>query len=151
MTSEAISAGKGRFRAMSETASRPPGFTMRAISRNAAGLSGTRFRTQFEMTQSAEASASGMRSMRARWNATLVTPAFSAFLRARSIISRVMSMPMALPKGPTFRAARNTSRPPPEPRSTTTSPGRRLAVAVGLPHERPMLASAGMLASSSAE
>jgi hypothetical protein len=37
----------------------------------------------------------------------------------------VMSMPMARPSGPTIFAARNTSSPPPEPRSTTTSPGLR--------------------------
>ena len=89
--------------------------------------------------------------MVARWNSTFVRPALAAFLRARSIISGVMSMPMALPVGPTFRAARNTSSPPPLPRSTTISPARRLAVAVGLPQDRPMLASAGIEASSSGE
>ena len=64
-------------------------------------------------------------------------------------ISVVMSMPMAFPFAPTFDAARKTSSPPPHPRSTTTSPGRRFAVAVGLPHDRPMLACDGMEASSS--
>ena len=62
-----------------------------------------------------------------------------------------MSMPMARPVGPTRFAARNTSSPPPEPKSTTTSPGFKLAVAVGFPQERPMFASAGMEPSSSAE
>ncbi len=35
-----------------------------------------------------------------------------------------MSIPIARPSGPTILAARNTSRPPPDPRSTTTSPRR---------------------------
>jgi hypothetical protein len=109
--------------------------------------------TQLLITQSAEASGSGSRSMVAWWNSTLVngrpSPPRAALRRARSTMSGVMSMPMALPAGPTFTAARKTSRPPPQPRSTTTSPGRRLAVAVGLPHDRPMLASSGMDASSS--
>ena len=52
-----------RFSAMSLTATRPPGFRTRAISRNTAGLSGARLRTQFEMTQSTEASGSGIWSM----------------------------------------------------------------------------------------
>src|SRR5688572_26574828 len=60
-----------------------------------------------------------------------------------------MSMPMARPVGPTFAAARNTSKPPPEPKSTTVSPSRKFARAVGLPHDKPMLASAGIDASSS--
>ena len=64
---------------------------------------------------------------------------------------RLMSMPIALPAGPTLGAASNTSSPPPQPRSTTTSPGRRFAVAMGLPHDNPMLASAGIDANSSAE
>src|SRR5689334_13180074 len=62
-----------------------------------------------------------------------------------------MSMPIDFPVGPTLSAARNTSRPPPHPRSTTVSPGRRVANAVGLPHESPILASAGMDANSSGE
>ena len=134
---------------MSLTATRPPGLSTRNISRKTAGLSGARLMTQLEMTQSTEASGSGIDSMRARWNSTLVTPALTALAFARSIISGVMSMPMALPVGPTFLAASSTSRPPPQPRSTTTSPGFRWAVAVGLPHDRPMFASAGSAASSS--
>ena len=134
---------------MSLTASRPPGFRTLAISRKTAGLSGARLITQLEITQSTEASGSGSLSIVARWNSTFASPAFSAFLRARSSISGVMSMPIALPVGPTFRAARNTSRPPPLPRSTTVSPSRRLAVAVGLPQDRAMFASAGIEANSS--
>src|SRR5688572_16065198 len=44
-----------------------------------------------------------------------------------------MSSPYALPVGPTRRAESRTSSPPPEPRSSTNSPGRRSARAVGLP------------------
>src|SRR5580698_2151364 len=62
----------------------------------------------------------------------------------------VMSMPIARPVGPTIFADRNTSSPPPEPKSTTTSPSLRFAVAVGFPHDSPMLASAGIEVSSSA-
>jgi hypothetical protein len=136
---------------MSLTASRPPGLSTRAISRNTAGLSGARLITQLLITTSTEVSDSGSRSMLARWNSAFVTLPLAAFFRDSSIISGVMSIPMALPVGPTFWAARNTSSPPPLPRSTTTSPGSRFAVAVGLPQERPMLASAGIEVSSSDE
>src|SRR5688500_3372273 len=44
-----------------------------------------------------------------------------------------MSRPKALPVGPTRRAESSTSIPPPEPRSSTTSPGCSSASAVGLP------------------
>src|SRR5690242_15344959 len=44
-----------------------------------------------------------------------------------------MSRPYALPVGPTRFADKITSMPPPEPRSSTTSPGCNLARAVGLP------------------
>src|ERR1017187_8774478 len=44
-----------------------------------------------------------------------------------------MSRPNALPDGPTRRAERSTSMPPPEPRSSTVSPGLSRASAVGLP------------------
>jgi hypothetical protein len=53
--------------------------------------------------------------------------------------------------GPTLSAASSTSKPPPQPRSTTVSPGRNVAIAVGLPHESPMLASGGIDANSSGE
>src|SRR5688572_2726245 len=60
-----------------------------------------------------------------------------------------MSMPNARPVGPTLAAARKTSSPPPEPKSTTVSPCLKFAMAVGLPHDNPMFASAGIDASSS--
>src|SRR5262245_8668308 len=44
-----------------------------------------------------------------------------------------MSSPYALPVGPTRRAESSTSIPPPEPRSSTVSPARSSARAVGLP------------------
>ena len=120
-----------------------------AISRKTAGLSGARLMTQLEITQSTAASDSGSLSIAARWYSIFISPDLSALARARSIISGVMSMPIALPSGPTLRAASSTSRPPPLPKSTTTSPLRRLAKAVGLPQESPMFASAGIEASSS--
>ena len=39
-----------------------------------------------------------------------------------------------MPVGPTRLADRSTSIPPPEPRSSTVSPGASSASAVGLPH-----------------
>ena len=57
----------------------------------------------------------------------------AALARARSSISSVMSMPIALPVGPTRRALMRTSAPAPEPRSSTVSPSRRSATAVGTP------------------
>src|SRR5438270_13371213 len=47
-----------------------------------------------------------------------------------------MSSPYALPVGPTRRADSSTSIPPPEPRSSTVSPGLSSARAVGLPQPR---------------
>src|SRR5256714_8333075 len=47
-----------------------------------------------------------------------------------------MSRPYALPLGPPRRADNRTSIPPPEPRSSTVSPSRSSATAVGLPHPR---------------
>src|SRR5215831_10897502 len=44
-----------------------------------------------------------------------------------------MSRPYAFPEGPTRRAERSTSMPPPEPRSSTVSPASSWASAVGLP------------------
>ena len=48
------------------------------------------------------------------------------------------------PPGPTLREARKQSIPPPEPRSTTVSPGRSSPSAVGFPHPSPRSASTGM-------
>src|SRR6185369_8603934 len=45
-----------------------------------------------------------------------------------------MSKPYALPVGPTRLAESRTSMPPPEPKSSTVSPGFNSASAVGLPH-----------------
>src|SRR5581483_8927641 len=66
-------------------------------------------------------------------NSALVTPAFRWFSRASASISGVRLSPYALPLGPTRRAERSTSMPPPEPRSSTTSPSWSSASAVGLP------------------
>jgi hypothetical protein len=47
----------------------------------------------------------------------------SATARDRSIISWVMSTPITRPSRPTCSAAMKVSNPPPEPTSTTRSPG----------------------------
>ena len=68
---------------MSLTASRPPGFSTRAISRKTAVLSGARLITQLLMMQSTDASASGRLSIVAWWNSTLVAPERAALRRYR--------------------------------------------------------------------
>ncbi len=60
-------------------------------------------------------------------------PASTALRWARASISSVMSSPNARPAGPTRRADRRTSMPPPEPRSSTRSPSWSSATATGLP------------------
>jgi hypothetical protein len=69
-------------------------------------------------------------------NSVLGTPAAAALERASSSISSVISTPMALPVGPTRRAEISTSAPAPQPRSSTVSPARNSATAVGTPHPR---------------
>src|SRR5262245_1151765 len=60
-----------------------------------------------------------------------------------------MSRPYALPLGPTRLADSSTSIPPPEPRSSTISPARSSASAVGSPHpSEAAMASAGSAAVS---
>src|SRR6266576_64611 len=66
-----------------------------------------------------------------------VVPLERSMLRfARSSISSVMSTPYAWPPGDTRRAESNTSRPAPDPRSSTTWPGSSCASIVGLPQPR---------------
>ncbi len=148
-------AGSGLSNARSDTATRPPGFRTRAISRHAWDLSGERLMTQLEITTSIQASATGRCSISPKRNSTLSNPDRSRywviFLRALDNISGVISTPMARPFVPTFRPAMKTSNPPPEPKSSTTSPCLSAARALGLPHERPILALAGRAASSSVE
>ena len=117
----------------SETARRPPG-AARARPRAAPRrLSPERLITQFEITTSTVASASGISSMCPCTNSTFAAPAAAAFARASASISSVMSSPIALPVGPTRRALISTSAPAPEPRSSTVSPSCRSATAVGTP------------------
>src|SRR5438876_1154304 len=105
--------------------------------------------TQLEMMTSTLASGSGMLSISPLRNSTLATPAFRWFSRASASISSVMSSPYALPVGPTRLAESSTSMPPPEPRSSTTSPGLSWASAVGLPQpSEAATASAGSSAVS---
>ena len=90
--------------------------------------------TQLEMTTSKESLGRGMDSISPLTNSTLATPRAAWFLRASSSISGVMSSPVTRPASPTCCAARKQSMPPPEPRSSTLSPGWSPARAVGLPH-----------------
>ena len=89
--------------------------------------------TQFEITTSTESAGSGTSSITPFRKMALATPASAAFARASASISSVMSSPNARPVGPTRFAERMTSMPPPEPRSSTVSPSRRSATAVGFP------------------
>src|SRR5439155_836419 len=70
------------------------------------------------------------------------TSALRAFSRASWSISAVMSSPYATPVGPTRFADRITSIPPPEPRSSTTSPSCSSATATGFPQPRDASAAA---------
>src|SRR5581483_9464737 len=118
---------------MSDTARRPPGLRTRNASCKTAPLSGERLITQFEIIVSTVASGSGMFSISPLINATFDAPARSAFRRATASISSVISRPYTYPPGPTRCAASSTSSPPPDPRSSTTSPAWRPAIAIGLP------------------
>jgi hypothetical protein len=90
--------------------------------------------TQFEITTSTESAGSGICSITPFRKWTFVTPVSAALRCASASISSVMSSPYATPVGPTRLADRITSMPPPEPRSSTVSPARSSATAVGLPH-----------------
>jgi len=57
------------------------------------GLSADRLMTQFEITTSTVASASGTSSIVPLTNSTLSAPALTALARARASISSVMSTP----------------------------------------------------------
>src|SRR5207302_3522929 len=80
-----------------------------------------------------ELSGSGICSISPFRNSALVSPLLRLFSSASASISSVMSRPYALPAGPTRRADSSTSMPPPDPRSSTVSPGFNSASAVGLP------------------
>src|SRR5688572_18384400 len=148
-----LSTGSGRFprSTTSDTANRPPGFNTRYASRMTRALSADRLITQFEMMTSTVSAGRGMFSISPRRNSTLVAPARRWFSRARASISSVMSRPYAFPVGPTRCAESSTSMPPPEPRSSTVSPGESAANAVGLPHpNEASSASAGIPSVSAA-
>src|SRR5215831_2667973 len=128
-----IWAGTSPRTTTSDTAKRPPGRRTRNASAKTRSLSADRLITQLEMMTSTELSGRGIASISPLRNSTLSTPAFFWFSRASASISSVMSSPYALPPGPTRLAESNTSIPPPEPRSSTVSPVRSSASAVGLP------------------
>lgn len=139
--------GNGRNKARSEMATRPPSLSTREISRQTWGLSGERLMTQLESTTSTLLSETGRCSISPRRNSTFESPVRSendaALRRALESICAVMSTPMALPVGPTACAARNMSKPAPDPRSITVSPLCRDAMACGLPHDSPKLVPSG--------
>jgi hypothetical protein len=64
-------------------------------------------------------------------------------------MSGVMSTPITRPVGPTWRAAMKQSNPPPDPRSSTVSPSRSEAIAVGFPQPSPRSAPSGVALASS--
>src|SRR4029077_19187728 len=101
-----------------------------------APLSSARLMTQFEITTSTDASGRGTFSMVPLRNVALVTPDRSRLAFASASISSVMSRPYAWPPGATRRAESNTSRPAPDPRSSTICPGSSFASIVGLPQPR---------------
>jgi hypothetical protein len=142
-------AGSGHTKTMSDTISRPPGLKTRNASRKTFFLSGERLMTQFDTITSTERSAQGRFSISPKRNSTLVKPPFRAFDLAFSIISGVISTPMALPFLPSFLEARKQSSPAPEPRSRSVSPFLREANAIGFPQPRPRLASLGTALRSS--
>jgi hypothetical protein len=112
----------------------PPGLRTRRISRKTLGLSGARLITQLLMTQSTELSAKGSGVDLSEMKLRVRYPDFfSASPSPFNHLGCHVDPQYAFPKGPTFPAARKMSIPPPQPRSTTTSPGRRLAKAVGIP------------------
>src|SRR5688572_7129164 len=129
----------------SDTANRPPGFSTRCASRITCALSAERLITQFEIITSTVSDGSGMFSISPRRNSTFVNPERFWFSLASFSISSVISRPYAFPAGPTRCADSSTSMPPPEPRSSTVSPGDSAASAVGLPQPNEANnASAGM-------
>src|SRR6266446_7533141 len=145
------SGDSGAVLTTSEIASRPPGFSTRNASRNTCALSGTRLITQLDRMASAVLSATGRCSSSPRRNSTLAALILAAFSRAFFSISWVMSIPITRPFAPTCPAARKQSKPAPLPRSTTTSPALRAAIACGLPQPSPRLAPSGTAASSVSE
>src|SRR5260370_11393699 len=131
-----VVASSGSSSTMSATATSPPGRKTRNASLMTAPLSSARLMTQFEMTTSTDASGRGTFSVVPLRNVAWLTPDRSRFAFASASISSVMSIPYAWPPGATRFAESNTSRPAPDPRSSTTCPGSSCASIVGLPQPR---------------
>ena len=117
----------------SETAKRPPGFNTRKASCNTRSLSPDRLITQFEMITSTVLSGSGIASISPFKNSTFSRSGLAlVFARQRKhLVGHIEAV--GLSRGPTRRADKSTSMPPPDPRSSTVSPGFNSARAVGLP------------------
>lgn len=78
--------------------------------------------TQLLIMQSTLEGSKGILVIGERTNFTFAMEALAALLLARESMSWLMSTPMERPVRPTFRAAWNTSKPAPEPRSRTVCP-----------------------------
>jgi len=78
----------------------------------------------------------------------ICTIVLTALVRAFSNISTVISIPIAFPEALTLLADKNTSIPPPEPMSTTTSPSRISAKKTGAPQPTPNIEDSGTDSSS---
>ena len=121
------SAGTSPRTTTSDTAKRPPGLSTRNASRSTRGLSPDRLITQLEMMTSTELSGSGMCSISPLRNSTFVDAGLAPGSRAPAPASR-RSCRGRRPCRSARRACAesSTSMPPPEPRSSTVSPGLQL-------------------------
>ena len=147
--SSPISGGSGCLSAMSLTASRPPGFSTRAISRNTARLSGRE--VDHAVADHAVDRRVGQRQLVDRRLVKLD-------VRRRPPAPRSAAPARSSPASCRCRSPCPSARPSPPPgthRARRRSPGRRRfrpaadwRTPSGLPHESPMFASAGIDASS---
>ncbi len=126
--------GKGSSDTTSETAKRPPGRRRRWTSRYTAALSGAWLMAQFETTTSAQPEGSSTAERSLFTTRALGRPASSSV--AAASMRSFPSTPVADPLGPVRSAARATSPPRPQPRSTTSSPSRGAATSRARPQER---------------
>ena len=106
------------------------------LAENARALSATRLSTPFEMATSAQPSSMGRSSARPWRNSTWSSPMSRAVSCDLASISGVMSTPTTRPWPPARCAATIESKPPPDPTSTTRSPGTADGTRTGGPHQR---------------
>ena len=139
---------------MSLTARRPPGLSTRAISRKTAGLSGARLMTQLLMT-TVDRSVRERQAVDGR-QVELDVVVRAAFEPPRGVAPRQLDHlgrhvdADGAPRRPDLLRGQKHVEPAARPEVDDHLALAQEAVAVGFPHESPMLASAGMDASSSA-